>query len=63
MHIWIAGRPIPNPFLFQQGFLDVLEVCIKFHGYRIYALRFATPNPKNLVFESIQFEKAIFMHI
>ena len=52
MHIWIAGRLIPNPFLLQQVSLDVWEVCIKCHGYRI-----------NLVFESIRVEKAIFMHI
>ena len=33
--------------------VDVWELCVVFHGYRIYGLHFYSPNPKNLVFESL----------
>ena len=33
-----------------------------FHAYQIYGWRFDPPNPKNIVFESLRVEKAIFMH-
>ena len=33
------------------------------HDYRIYGLNFDPPNCKNLVFQSLCVEKAIFIHI
>ena len=62
MHIWITGSPIPILFL-PTNFLDVWVVWVKFHGYRIYGLHFDPAIRKNLVFESLWVEKAIFMHI
>ena len=52
MHIWKIGSPIPIPTQPTTS-LDVWEVWVMFHGYRIYGLRFDPPNPKNLIFESL----------
>ena len=41
----------------------MLEVWVKFQGYRIYGLRFDPPNQKNLIFESLWVNKTVFMHI
>ena len=56
------GVRFPFCFIIQLS-LDVWEVWVMFHSYRIYGLHFDPPNPKNSVLESLWVEKAIFMHI
>ena len=55
----LPGVRFPFCFFPQLSF-DMWKVCVIFNGYRIYGLRFDPPNPKNLVFESLWFEKNYF---
>ena len=60
----ISGEPcVRLPFCFFLKFsLDMWEVWVMFHGYRINSLHFDPPNLKNWVLESLWVKKAIFMH-
>ena len=60
-HIWVTRIPLPFRFFWQLS-LDLWELWVNFQGYRINGLRFDPPNHKNIVFESLWVEKAIFMH-
>ena len=62
MHILITESPILISFNPKTCF-SIWEVRVKFRSYQIDDSCFDSPNPKNLVFESLQGEKVIFLCI
>ena len=56
MHTSIIGCLIPTRFFLQLS-LEVWEMFVMFHDYRIYGLRFDSANTKNLVIESYELKK------